>query len=367
MPGFRVHHHASIDALPDVRVERTYWLGALVALACLSAYVPAEAQIPTTARIRVTGAVHQQRDAYGYFHLQTPDLLVLWVISQRSAQGSVSLQMRHRGAAFLRPGRYPVVRAGRTGPQDPSVFQVSVQQDARSWAMDSGLVTIDSADTLSLSGRVSMRGSRPSSYEGRAPTDTIRVEAQFTLRYDPFTVQLRQLVHERAEPHPPSSGQRPAPRAASPPSTIRPVPPPVPQPDHILEGSMGADGRCVVNLDGRPVISGASRQQYLRDFALNTPVPEGQDWQVLNCGGVSLSFLAPVRKVVARGRYSLVDREFPTVGTFTAVYSAKPSMGTDPFPANLVGRSGVLEIEAADSTRIVGRFRVTAQTKAWWP
>lgn len=341
------------------------WSWLVLALASAALFGDAEAQVPTTARIRVTGAVPQQRDAYGYFHFQTPDLLVLWIKAPHGPQGSVSLQMRRRGAAFIQPGRYPIVLAGRVGPQDSSVFQVFVQQDAGSWVMDSGAVMIERADTLSLSGRVSMRGSRPSNYEGRAPTDTIRVEAQFTLRYDPFTVQMRQIYHERAEPHPPSAGQRPAPRAAPLPAAVRPVPPPaLPQPDHIIEGSMRPDGRCVVHLDGQRTIPDTSRQRYMRDFALNTPVPQGQDWQILSCGGLLMSFLAPVKKVVAPGRYSLVDQEFPTVGTFTAIYTPKTSMGTTAFAVDLVGRAGVLEIEAADSARIIGRFRVTARAGA---
>ncbi len=339
------------------------WSWLVLALASAALFGDAEAQVPTTARIRVTGAVNQQRDAYGNFHFQTPDLLVLWVIAPHSPQGSVSLQMRRRGAAFIQPGRYPIVLAGRTGPQDSSVFQVFVQQDSRSWVMDSGSVTIQRADTLSLSGHVSMRGSRPSSYEGRAPTDTIRVESQFTLRYDPFTVQMRQIYHERAEPHPPSSGQRPAPRAAPSPSAVRPVPrPALPQPDHLLEGSMRADGRCIVHLDGQQTPD-TSRQRYMRDFALNTPVPQGQDWQILICDGLTLSFLAPVKKVVAPGRYSLVPQEFPAVGTFTASYTPKTTAGTRSFAVDLVGRAGILEIEAADTARIIGRFRLTATAR----
>jgi len=104
----------------------------------------------------------------------------------------------------------------------------------------------------------------------------------------------------------------------------------------------------------------------MRDFALNTPVPKGEDWQILICGGLTFSFLAPAKKVVAPGRYSLVDREFPGVAAFTAVYSpTRPPLG-DPFAvADLMGRAGVLEIQAADSARIIGRFRVTVQAAAW--
>jgi hypothetical protein len=347
-------------------MRRNYWLAALVALVALATaahFGPAEAQMPTTARIRLTGAIDQQRDAYGYFHFQGPDLLVLWVIAQQSPQGIVSVQMRHRGASFIQPGRYPVVRAGHEGPQSPSVFQVFVQHEGGLWPMDSGSVTIERADTLSLSGHVSVRG--PSNHEGRASRDTIRAEAQFTLRYDPMSVQLRQLIYERADPHPPSSGQRPAPRAA-PSRAVRPLPPAPPQPEHLIEGSMGADGSCVARLDGQRATSDTSRQSYMRDFVENAPVAQGQDWQFLPCGDLTLSFLAPVKNVAAPGRYTLVDREFPTVGTFTAMYKARVPLDGDPLaPTNLMGRAGVLEIEAADSARIIGRFRVTVQAR--WP
>jgi hypothetical protein len=54
-----------------------------VALASAALFGHAEAQVPTTAGIRVTGAANAQRDAYGYFHF-TLDLLVLLVIAPDS-------------------------------------------------------------------------------------------------------------------------------------------------------------------------------------------------------------------------------------------------------------------------------------------
>ena len=181
-----------------------HWSWPVVVLASAGLVGHAEAQgVPTTGRIRVSGALHQQRGAYGYFEFQTPTLLVLWVLAQPSPKGIFSLQMRRRGAAFIQPGRYPVMPGaqGRVLPQDSSVFQVTVQHEARTWDMDSGSVTIERADTLSLSGRVSLRGSRLSDYEGRPPADTIRIEARFSLRYEPTPVLLRQHIHQRTEPH----------------------------------------------------------------------------------------------------------------------------------------------------------------------
>lgn len=160
--------------------------------------------IPTTAHIQVTGALRQQRSGYGRFHFQAPRLLVLWVSA--STGPILSLQLRRSGASFLGAGRYEVIPGGEDGrpPTDSTLFQVYVQHEGRFSATYSGYVSIEKADTLKVSGHLSLRSLHLADSTGSLPRDTIRIRAQFTAAYEPFIVELRGYLNGRPEPHPPA-------------------------------------------------------------------------------------------------------------------------------------------------------------------
>ncbi len=172
---------------------------------------------PRKGHIEVTGSIQRTGDASSRFYFATPTQLEIRLNAPMPGNRVLVIWLQRSGASFPRAGRYQVGRGrGYEPPADSSVFQVHLQDEKR-WIMDSGSVTIESADTVQVTGRLSASGAL---MEGAG---RVRVEASFTSRYDGMSTRMRQVASGQAEPHPPSLGlppsRKPRPPAVSPPGT----------------------------------------------------------------------------------------------------------------------------------------------------
>jgi hypothetical protein len=133
---------------------------------------------PATAHIEVSGAFRRSNDGSSRFYFSTPTQLEIRLDAHLPDNRVLVLWMQRNGAGFPRPGRYAVARGtAYEPPADSTLFQILLQDQGR-WVMDSGAVTIESADTLQVTGRLSARS------EPAGGGELVRVTARFTARYD---------------------------------------------------------------------------------------------------------------------------------------------------------------------------------------
>jgi hypothetical protein len=162
----------------------------LAPLAVIASAHDAGAQTGTaSAHIEVSGAVRASRAASASFSFQEPTLLYIILSAPPPGDSALSLALVRTSTGRPRPGRYQVARTRQAQPEGSTDFIVVLEGQRRGWAMDSGVVTIERVDSLTLTGRVSASGVG------------VRVNARFTAGQDQYGTAFRN--RRRKAPPPP--------------------------------------------------------------------------------------------------------------------------------------------------------------------
>jgi hypothetical protein len=146
---------------------------------------------------------------------------------------------------------------------------------------------------------------------------------------------------------------------------------------YVLSGEFRADGGCTVLLDGQPIAGADTLRTAYERGGITGMTPEGTDVHQVECGaGRPLdadstkdwgNFLVwgaqPEGRVLAPGRYRVVEDGALESGDSTAFEATLSHPRFEGERSYLAGYQGYVRILRADSTRVVGTFRVVAKRR----